>query len=393
MRKSRRLCVGANRTRVQLVSPHPFEALQLDLPPVADARTLTLSPPKTDEIHNYGLKGYVYETKLALFPKQSGVLTIPSIAVAGAIAVGSGQSESFAETNPEVRVTVKPIDLRYDAPWWLVAEAITMTEVWTPAPEELRVGNTVRRQIAVTVTGATAEHLPEIEQPTLDGYSVVGSETTTKRINTQWRNRHGTPILGPARSRRRRDFNRTHSSRNWDPAAGDGTPTCRQNRLNPTRDVTARRAQLINNAMAAHRNRRIGLFTALSIPASVLLILMAATLYKSVPTRADRRLSRACKRHSTPAACFRAVTGWSRESFGIDSRSTIGHLQTTFGGEAAERLETLQRTLFSPADTATEPVQLVRSLVHAARRRRVRRFWKQIIQGINRQIDPRQRHA
>ena len=43
--------------RVQLVSPHPFEALQLTLPPIAKARALTLSPPRTREIHNYGLKG------------------------------------------------------------------------------------------------------------------------------------------------------------------------------------------------------------------------------------------------------------------------------------------------------------------------------------------------
>ena len=104
---------GQIRLRVQLVSPHPFEALQLDLPPIAAARTLTLSPPHTRKIHNFGREGYVYETRLALFPEHSGVLTIPSVSVVGAVAVGSDQQESFAEVSPEMFVTVKPIDPDY----------------------------------------------------------------------------------------------------------------------------------------------------------------------------------------------------------------------------------------------------------------------------------------
>ncbi len=61
---------GQIRLRVQLVSPHPFEALQLDLPPIAAARTLTLSQPHTRKIHNFSREGYVYETRLALFPES-----------------------------------------------------------------------------------------------------------------------------------------------------------------------------------------------------------------------------------------------------------------------------------------------------------------------------------
>ena len=55
-----------------------------------------------------------------------------------------------------------------------------MTEVWSPPPEEIRVGDIVRRHVTVTVYGVTAEHLPTIEQTNHGGYSVVGSETTTE---------------------------------------------------------------------------------------------------------------------------------------------------------------------------------------------------------------------
>lgn len=377
--------------RVQLVSPHPFEALQLELPPIVGARTLTLSPPKTDEIHNYGLKGYVYETKLALFPEQSGVLKIPAIAVAGAIAIGSGQNQSFAEAQPEQFVTVKPIDPGYDTPWWFVADAVTMEEVWTPTPEELRVGDVVRRHITVTVNGVTAEHLPAIEQPANDGYSVVGSETTTKTDLT--------PDGAVATVRRfwdlRIDSEEVMSISPiqlafWDPAAGAmASADLPAKRIEPLpRDVAARRARLLSDALLAHRNRRIGLFAALSVPALGLLILIAAMLYKSLPIRADRRLSQTCKGNTTPAACFRAVIRWSHDSFGIDDRSTIGHLQQTFGGEAAGRLDALQRALFAPSDATTEPVRLAQSLVKAARRQRRHAFWRQIVRGVTSIISP-----
>ncbi|ETX08097.1 MAG: hypothetical protein ETSY2_07355, partial [Candidatus Entotheonella gemina] len=359
--------------RVQLVSPHPFDRLQLNLPAIANVRTLTLSPPQTREIHNYGLEGYLYETRLALFPEQSGMLTIPSVSVAGAVAVGSGRKEPFAEVNPEMLVTIKPIDPAYDAPWWLVADAVTMTEVWTPPPEELRVGDTVRRDLTVTVYGVTAQHLPVIEQPLNGGYAVVGSETTMKTDLTP---------DGVIATLRQFWALRVESEdiisispiqlAFWDPAAGSmASASLPAKRIEPLpRDPAARRAQLMSDAITAHRNRRISLFAALSIPVLGLLALIGALFYKALPTRADRRLSQACIANATPAACFRAVTQWSHDSFGTGDRNLIKYLQQTFGGEAAERLNTLQLALFSASDVSAEPKRLARSLVAAARRQR-----------------------
>ncbi|ETW98771.1 MAG: hypothetical protein ETSY1_17465 [Candidatus Entotheonella factor] len=379
--------------RVQLVSPHPFDALQLDLPTIAEARILTLSPPQTREIHNYGLEGYLYETRLALFPEQSGVLSIPPISVTGAVAVGSGRKASFAEVNPEMVVTIKPIDPAYDAPWWLVADAVTMTEVWTPPPEELRVGDIVRRDLTATVYGVTAEHLPAIEQPIDSGYSVVGSET---KIKTDL-----TPDGVIATVRQFWDL-KVESEEVisispiqlafWDPAAGAmASASLPAKRIEPLpRDPAARRAKLMNDAIAAHRNRRIGLFAALSIPALGLLVLMGAMLYKALPTRGDRHLSQACTTSATPAACFRAVTQWSQDSFDTGDRDLIRHLQQTFGGEAAERLHALQLALFSASDVPAEPKRLARSLIAAARRQRLHRFIRDCFASLAKIVYPAQ---
>ena len=363
--------------RVQLVSPHPFEALQLTLPPIAKARALTLSPPKTREIHNYGLKGYLYETKLALFPEQSGALTIPSIAVAGAVAIGSGRTASFTEVKPAMSIAIKPIDPSYDASWWLVADAIAMTEVWTPAPDTLSVGDIVRREVTVTAHGVTAEHLPSIEQPGDRGYAVVGSEATAKTrltpdgavtvLRQVWDLRiesEAVMAIAPIQL----PF--------WDPAAGAlAIASLPARRIEPLpRQAEARRAQLMRDAMSAHRNRRIGLFAGLSLPALALLALAGALLYTWLPTRADRGLLRSCAANVTPAMCFRAVTQWARVSFDTADYNLMGCLQQTLDGEAAKRLHTLQLALFAASDAPLEPQRLARALIAAARQHRLYRF-------------------
>lgn len=305
------------------------------------------------------------------------MLTIPTISVVGVVAVGSGRKESFAEANPERLVTIKPIDPNYDAPWWLVADAITMTEVWSLPPEELKVGDIVRRDVTVTAYGVTAEHLSAIEQPIDDGYAVVGSETTTKTdlspngtittLRQFWDLRVESEeviSIGPIQLA----F--------WDPEVRAMTAaSLPAKRIEPLpRDAAARQAKLMHDAITAHRNRRIGLFAALSIPALGLLALLGSLLYQAIPTRADRCLSRTCTANATPEVCFRAINQWSHECFGTGDRNLIGHLQQTLGGEAAERLHTLQLALFSNSGAAAEPKRLTRALVAASRRHRLHGF-------------------
>ena len=384
---------GQIKLRVQLVSPHPFAALKLDLPPIAAARALTLSPPQTRKIYNFGREGYVYETRLALFPEQSGALTVPSISVVGAMSVGLDQKESFAEVNPEMRVTVKPIDPDYEARWWLVADAATMTEVWSPPPEELRVGDIVRRDVTVTVHGVTAAHLPALDLANNGSYSVVGSATATAT--------HLTPDGVVATLRRFWDLRiETEAVISispirlafWDPAAGAmASASLPAKRIEPLpRDAAALQHRLMHDAVTAHRNRRIGLFAALSVPGLALLALMVMALHTFLPTRADRRLSQTCAGPASPVICFQAVTRWSRDSFVPDDCNGIGHLQQKVGGEAVDRLDTLQAALFSASEVGHEPERLAQSLVHAARRHRLHQCWQSILRGLYRLVGTRQ---
>ena len=67
--------------RVLLASPYPFAAFDFAMPEIAGARVVTLVKPKTRTIHVYDKTGYAYETRLSLFPEQSGTLVIPPITI------------------------------------------------------------------------------------------------------------------------------------------------------------------------------------------------------------------------------------------------------------------------------------------------------------------------
>lgn len=372
---------GQIHLSIQLVSPTTFEKLNLKLPIMEDVRVFTLQKPSTRKVNTYALDGYVYETKIALFPQKSGLLRIPPIIVSGAIARGRGKREAFTEVHPEIVIPIKPMDANYGPVWWLVADNVMMTQTWSSALDTLKAGDTVRRTINLTVAGATVEQLPNFEHDERAGYAVVGTEVSSKtkltgegviaELEQSWDLRIETEdvvTISPIRLY----F--------WNPRVGaQAVATLPSRRIEPLpRDTAERQAQLMNDAINTHQNRRIGLYAALSIPLLALLALMLMVFYRYLPTRADRVFARACAAGATPASCYRAVNQWSRASFGGNGRGLIERLQRQFGGEARTQLDTLQHTLFATSSTPTVPDRLSGSLVSAARRLRLRQFWQRL---------------
>ena len=102
--------------RILLVSPHPFSAINFAMPEIAGARVITLFAPKTRTIHLYDKIGYAYDTRLALFPEQSGTLIIPEITITGEVANEVGEREPFDLSNPTVEIPVHPINP--PGGWW-----------------------------------------------------------------------------------------------------------------------------------------------------------------------------------------------------------------------------------------------------------------------------------
>ena len=148
--------------RVLLTSPYPFAAIDFAMPEITGARVITLIKPKTRTIHVYEKTGYAHETRLSLFPEQSGMLVVPPITITGEVTNKAGERELFDLSNPAVEIRVHPINPALEASWWMVADAVEITETWTPDPDQFRVGDTVRRHVDVVAYGVSVEQLADL---------------------------------------------------------------------------------------------------------------------------------------------------------------------------------------------------------------------------------------
>jgi hypothetical protein len=365
---------GQINLRVVLVSPHPFEELNLALPTIDHVRVHTLVPPSTRQVRFYNLLGYAYETRLALFPERSGTLVIPPVAVSGEVATGPDQRERFDLQHPETVIEVRAIDPAFPSAWWLVSEDVTFEESWTPAPEQFRVGATVQRHVTLTAKGVSVEQLPNFEQSESQGYAVVGKTVknntaltkdglvSTVRQTWELRILSGDVFdIAPMRINY------------WNPVTEQpATATLPPRRVEPlVRDAGEARAALIDTAVTTHENRRAGIVVLMALPALAACLLFGAFLIAALPTRADRRLRRRCNANATAEDSLAAILAWSRESFGFPGGTAFAGLRVTLGPRAAAALVEVQNSLYTPDLQSFAPRQVARTLVSSARRQRI----------------------
>ena len=361
--------------RVLLVSPHPFEAIDFAIPEIAGARVITLFAPKTRTIHIYDKIGYAYDTRLALFPEQSGTLIIPEITITGEVANEVGEREPFDLSNPRVEIPVHPINLALEDSWWMVADAVEISEDWTPEPEQFRVGDTVRRHVYVVAHGVGIEQLPHIEQYANQGYAVVGAWQDGKtdltknglvaRLKQTWdlRIQSGDAMyISPI------------EIHYWDPDA-DQPAVARlpSKRVEPlARDPEAVRRTLVEAAMTAHQARRLGALVLFAIPMGVCLLLLALALYVARLTTADRRLLAECSADAGAVNGLAAVLNWSEASFGLRGARALSGLRERLGSAGRDPLEELEKAVFDGASPAIDTCAVARDVVSASRRERLR---------------------
>ncbi len=372
---------GQIKLRLLLVSPHPFETLNLDFPTIEGARVLTLLPARTRQVRFYDGLGYAYESRFALFPERSGSLVIPPIAVSGEVAPSPGQREAFQLQQPATVIDVRPINPALRNDWWLVSEAVAFEESWTPDPEDFRVGDTVQRHVTLIAKGVTVEQLPIIEQSQDQGYAVVGVRTKSNTeftkdgvvswIRQTWdlRIQSGEVFhIGPIQV----DY--------WDPvtdrAATAGLPSKRVEPLVQYADAT--RKALIDDAVTAHQNRRLGAVVLLAVPGVAAGVALILVFFAALPTRADRRLIRRCNADATAEASLAAVLIWSRESYGWRGSLAFARLRARLGIAGAGPLVDLQDSLFAPRLRPLNPPRVARALVSSSRRQRLTALWSRL---------------
>lgn len=140
---------------------------------IPDARVEQLGEPRTFETDINGVRHGVIELRYAIFPQQSGALTIPS-QVFSATPVERSNDYEFNPfgprpgrltrvRSPQIPLQVKPRPASWpaNAPW-LPARALSLSEAWNPEPRNVSVGDSLTRSLMLRAEGLSSAQLPPL---------------------------------------------------------------------------------------------------------------------------------------------------------------------------------------------------------------------------------------
>ncbi|WP_372876228.1 BatD family protein [Pseudomonas sp.] len=147
---------------------------------MSDARIEQLGKPRTYEKDINGIRHGVIELRYAIFPQRSGELTIPAQAFTATLVdrAGDNDFQPFGPRpgkvarvkSPQIPLTVKakPTDYPADAPW-LPARALNLAETWSPQPDDVKVGDSLTRNLMLKADGLSSAQLYPLPATEADG--------------------------------------------------------------------------------------------------------------------------------------------------------------------------------------------------------------------------------
>ena len=130
-------------------------------PPLVDFDVQQLGRDKPIEAMVDGYQVQGLERDLAIFPGQSGRLIIGPFDRHVTIARGATERIEGDFASKPVYVDVQNYAaINPPAAWWLPVKSLSLTETWSPEPDELPHGELTRRTVTVEAVGITADRLP-----------------------------------------------------------------------------------------------------------------------------------------------------------------------------------------------------------------------------------------
>lgn len=135
-----------------------------------------------DRQYNTKIKGVNYlvtERQYALFPQQSGSMTIAPLVLTAQIVNRNGHSpfDSFFN-NPSsqtkrvlskaVKLEVQAAPASFTADHWLPAERVELKQTWSNNDLQAKVGEPITRTVTIIAKGATSSQLPDIAEQRFD---------------------------------------------------------------------------------------------------------------------------------------------------------------------------------------------------------------------------------
>ncbi|NNM01301.1 MAG: protein BatD [Gammaproteobacteria bacterium] len=146
----------------------------------AEAIVKQLGKARTDRRERDGRRYEVLEVQFAVFPQESGPLTIRPFTFTTQVVQGSRsvwdpfrQAVATRRLNSDaVELDVRPAPPGFSGSVWLPAKRLRLHEEWSAPPGDAEVGQPTTRTIYLWVDGLTAAQLPELNVAPPDGVNV-----------------------------------------------------------------------------------------------------------------------------------------------------------------------------------------------------------------------------
>lgn len=163
---------------VKLFRAVDIQSASLTEPELSDADAIVekLGDDKRYQITRDGVRFAVIERRYAIFPQQSGQLTIKPVEFKGQVVA---QRRSFFDSIPfnnttkriyskQIEIDVKPVPTSFKNKNWLPSTEIKLVDEW-PESVTFKVGEPVTRTISLIANGLTAAQLPVMAVKDIEG--------------------------------------------------------------------------------------------------------------------------------------------------------------------------------------------------------------------------------
>lgn len=355
------------RMSLRLSGRYAYEALNVTLPAIPNSEVIEIQRPRTRFIDTYTGAGHIYEAAYSILPQRSGVLEIPPVRVRGSVETEAGEELHFDLASDGFRVPVDPAIEGFSGSQWFVADAVEISETWSPPIGEIRFGDVVRREVHVKANGTTGGRMPVLATPRATGVTQFDAGRRTKTEKTvsgtighlwqSWDVRIDNANFAETAPVRLVYWNaRQHAEEiAW-------IPVRRIEPLPP--DTAALAAKLMEEARTEHQFQRTLWLELLAVLAAPFVLLAVMFLYAVLPTIRDLGLYFRLGRAASPREAFEAVRMWSGKA----------GIQASGDSELLNDLRALDAAIFSGRREEFHGRRLAGRCLRHARRDRVARF-------------------
>lgn len=163
----------------------------LNEPEVKDALVEKLAEDSTYATQLNGVDYWVTERKYAIFPQQSGVLTIAPLTLTAEVLAAQRPSfngffnrqvtETRRVSSKAITLNVLPVPPQFSGSTWLSADDVVLKDNWSDSNLQTKVGEPLTRTITLSAKATTVGQLPELAgQDNIDGLKTYPDQPLLK---------------------------------------------------------------------------------------------------------------------------------------------------------------------------------------------------------------------